>query len=142
MSNIGIGAIKANLHLANNPDDSLLYSSARTVVVLPFYRLISVFTFTFKQSLNNRNTKTIRLYLLTFWDLKDNHNIVPTLSWSIVKHAKIYTINAHSWQLCLQEKFEILNYPLKTELLNIQSELISKYHQMNKFLLANYKSKD
>ena len=45
-------------------------------------------------------------------------------------------------QLCLQEKFEILNYPNPNELLNKRSELISKCPHVNKLLLSTYKSDD
>ena len=53
-----------------------------------------------------------------------------------------YTSNARNCSLCLQEKFEILIYPIKNELLNKRSEMITKCRHMNKFMLANYKSKD
>ena len=95
-----------------------------------------------KLSLTNekyKNSTTLSSYV---WELKDRHNIVPVLKWSIVKHAKSYTANARSCSLCLQEKFEILHYDNKNELLNKRSELITKCRHMNKFLLANYKSKD
>ena len=44
--------------------------------------------------------------------------------------------------LCLHEKLEIVNYPNQEELLNKQSELISKCHNIKKYLLSNYKSND
>ena len=95
-----------------------------------------------KQSLSNRkyqNSTSLSSYV---WDLKDNHNVVPHLKWSIIKETKSYSTNARTCSLCLQEKFEILFYPYKGELLNKRSELIAKCRHMNKFLLANYKSND
>ena len=95
-----------------------------------------------KLSLNNTKYKNSTSLSSYVWDLKENHNIMPNLKWSIVKHAKSYTNNARSCSLCLREKFEILFYDNKNELLNKRSELISKCRHMNKFLLANYKSND
>ena len=95
-----------------------------------------------KTSFNNRkyqHSTTLSTYV---WQLKDQHNVNPKLKWSIVKQAKGYTNTSKSCALCLQEKFEILKYPSKKELLNKRSELISKCRHSNKFLLANYKSKD
>jgi hypothetical protein len=94
------------------------------------------------QSLRNKkyaNSTTLSTYV---WDLKEKHATTPSLKWSIVKHTKAYTNGSRKCHLCLQEKFEILNYPIKTELLNKRSEIIAKCRHMNKFLLANYKSKD
>ena len=94
-----------------------------------------------KQSLNNlkyKNSTSLSSYV---WDLKEKGS-TPTLKWSIIRHAKSYTASARSCPLCLQEKFEILNYEPKSELLNKRNELISKCRHMNKFMLANYKSKD
>lgn len=95
-----------------------------------------------KQSLCNEKYKNSTSLSTYVWELKENHNVVPTLKWSIVKHAKSYNTNGRNCSLCLQEKFEILNYVNKNELLNKRSELIAKCRHMNKFLLANYKSKD
>ena len=43
--------------------------------------------------------------------------------------------------LCIHEKLEIINYPRPDELLNKRSELISKCHHANKFLMHNYNTK-
>ena len=75
------------------------------------------------------------------WTLK-NEEIEPNLKWSIMKHAKSYSNTSKSCSLCLQEKLEILRYPDKTELLNKRSEILNKCRHGNKFVLANYKSKD
>ena len=42
----------------------------------------------------------------------------------------------------MQEKFKIINYPNPNEMLNKRSELTSKCHHINKFLLYNYRSND
>ena len=84
-----------------------------------------------KQSLNNEKYKYSTSLSTHVWDLKEK-GATPTLKWSILRHAKSYTANARSCSLCLQEKFEILFYYSKNELLNKRSELIAKYRHMNK----------
>ena len=49
-----------------------------------------------KQSLTNKMYKNSTSFSSYVWDFKDKHNIVPTLKWLIVKHAKSYTINART----------------------------------------------
>ena len=95
-----------------------------------------------KQSINNKKYKNSTSLSSHVWNIKEKHGVTPTLEWSIIKHAKSYTPNSRNCSLCLQEKFEILFYPLKNELLNKRNELITKCRHMNKFMLANYKSKD
>ena len=75
------------------------------------------------------------------WSLK-NEGIVPILQWSIMKRAKSYSNTLKSCPLCIQEKLEILRYENKKELLNKRSEILNKCRHVNKFLLANFKSKD
>ena len=60
----------------------------------------------------------------------------------IIKSVPVYSNISKKCQLCLQEKFEILNYLNPNELLNKESKLISKCRHVNKFLLSNYKSND
>ena len=76
------------------------------------------------------------------WEIKDNHHVTPSLSWSIVKSVPAYSNLTKRCLLCLHEKLAIITYPRPDELLNKRSELISKCRHENKFLLANYKSKD
>ena len=47
------------------------------------------------------------------WELKQKHNITPTLKWYIIKSVPFYANITKSWVLCLHEKFEILTYPIK-----------------------------
>ena len=60
----------------------------------------------------------------------------------IIKCVPAYSNISKKCQLCLPEKFEILNCNNPNELLNKRSELISKCRHVNKFLLSNYKSND
>ena len=94
-----------------------------------------------KSSINNvkyKNSTTLSTYV---WSLKEK-DITPTLKWSILKRVKSYSNTSKTCRLCLQEKLEILRFENKEELLNKRSEIISKCRHMNKFMLANYKSKD
>ena len=84
------------------------------------------------------NSTTLSSYV---WELKDN-GLTPNLKWSIVKEISSYNNITKTCNLCLYEKYVILNYPSQDDLLNKRSELVSKCRHQNKFLLANYKSKD
>ena len=76
------------------------------------------------------------------WTIKDQHNITPSLKWSILKSTSSYTNITQRCNLCVQEKLEILFFPNQDQLLNKRSELVSKCRHGNKFLLANYKGND
>ena len=76
------------------------------------------------------------------WEMKDKHNETPTLKWSVIKSLPAYSNISKKCALCLQEKFEIINYEKQSELLNKRSEMFSKCRHDNKFLLANYKAND
>ena len=67
---------------------------------------------------------------------------MPSLKWYIIKSVPAYSNISKKCQLCLQEKFEILNYLSPNELLNKRSKLMSKCRHVNKFLLSNYESND
>ena len=43
---------------------------------------------------------------------------MPSLKWSLTKSVQAYSSISKKYHLCLQEKFEILNYPNPNELLN------------------------
>ena len=88
------------------------------------------------QSMRNAKYKNSTSLSTYVWNLKDN-GIIPSLKWSIVNTAKTYTNGFRNCPLCLQEKYEN-----KGELLNKRSELIAKCRHSNKFLLANYKSRN
>ena len=75
-------------------------------------------------------------------EIKDKYNEMTSLKWSVAKSVPRYSNISKRCLLCLHEKFEIANYPNQEELLNKRSELISKYHHANMYLLANYKGND
>ena len=76
------------------------------------------------------------------WEVKRKLKIMSSLKWCIMKLVPAYSNISKKYQLCLQEKIEILNYPNPNDTLNKRSELISKCDHVNKFLLSSYKSKD
>ena len=85
------------------------------------------------------NKTTLSKYI---WEIKDKYNEMPSIKWAVVKSVPGYSNISKRYFLCLHEKFEIVNYPNQKELLNKRSELISKCHHANKYLLANCKSND
>ena len=95
-----------------------------------------------KKSIKNksyRNDTTLSSYL---WDLREKHNVFPTLTWSVVKSVPGYSNISKRCLLCLTEKVLIATYENPEELLNKRSELMAKCRHNNKFLLSNYKSND
>ena len=87
----------------------------------------------------HENDTALSSYL---WDLKENHNQIPKLTWSIIRFAPGYSNISKRCLLCLQEKLLILNYHNAAKLLNKRSQLMVKYCHENKFLQSNYKGKD
>ena len=85
------------------------------------------------------NKTTLAKYV---WEQKHRHNITLTLKWYIVESVPSYSNITKSCMLCLHEKFEILTCPNQDELLSKRSELVSKFHHINKYLLSNYKAND
>ena len=95
-----------------------------------------------RMSFNNEGHSTDTTLSKYVWEVKRKLKIMPSLKWYIIRSVPAYSNISKKCQLCLQEKFEILNYLNPNELLNKRSELISKCHHFNKFLLSNYKSND
>ena len=95
-----------------------------------------------RMSFNDEGHSTDTALSKYVWEVKKKLKIMPSLKWYIIKSVPAYSNISKKCQLCLQEKFEILNYPNPNELLNKRSELISKCRHVNKFLLSNYKSND
>ena len=89
-----------------------------------------------KTSFKNRE-KAKHTLLKYVWEAKKKHK--ETLS---LKSVPWYSNIIKKRLLCLHEKLEIVDYPNQEELLNKQSELISKCHNVKKYLLSNYKSND
>ena len=69
--------------------------------------------------------------------MKDKHNTTPTLMWCIVKSVPGYSNISKRCTLCLDEKYEILNYPDQEELLNKRSEIVSKCQHVKDTLMQN-----
>ena len=64
------------------------------------------------------------------------------LSLEINRQAAPYSKISKQCLLCLHEKLAIALYSNPEELLNKRSEMISKSHDLNKFLLMNFNSND
>ena len=95
-----------------------------------------------RMSFNNKDRSTDTALPKHTWKEKRKFKIMLLLKWYKIKTVPAYSNIFKKCQLCLQEKFEMLNYPNPNELLNKRSELISKCRHVNKFLLSNYKSND
>ena len=95
-----------------------------------------------RMSFNNEGHSKDTTLSKYVWDVKRKLKIMPSLKRYIIKSLPAYSNISKKCQLCLQEKFEILNYPNPNELLNKRSQLISKCRHVNKFLLSNYRSND
>ena len=95
-----------------------------------------------RKSFKNRLYESDTTLFKYIWEIRDKYVEEPNLKWSIVKRVPSYSNIMKRGRLCLQEKFEIIKYPRPHELLNKRSELVSKCHHANKYLLCNYKSKD
>ena len=93
-------------------------------------------------SFNNEGNSTDTALSKYVCEIKKNLKIMLSLKLSIIKSVPAYSNISKKSQLCLQGKFEIVNYPNPNELLNKRSELISKCRYLNKFLFPNYKSND
>ena len=61
------------------------------------------------------NKTTLANYV---WELKQKHNITPTLRWYIIKSAPSYSSITKSCMLCQHGNDKILTYPNQNELLN------------------------
>ena len=88
-----------------------------------------------QMSFNNDGHSTDTTLSKSVWEVKRKLKTMPSLKWYIIKSVPAYSNFSKKCQLCLQEKFEILNYPNPNELLNRRSELISKCRQVNHVLL-------
>ena len=87
----------------------------------------------------HKNDTALSSYLR---DLKENHNQILKLTWSVVRLASGCSNNSKRCLLCLHEKLLILTYQNPAELLNKRSELMARCCNENKFLLNNYKGND
>ena len=95
-----------------------------------------------RQYFKDKKHKTDTALSSYLWDLKENHNQIPKLTWSIVRFAPGYSNISMRCLLCLSEKLLILNYHNPAELLNERLELMAKCRHEKKHLLSNYKGND
>ena len=93
-----------------------------------------------RHSFNNEERKKDTALSKHAWELKYK-NEMPELIWSILRQVPAYSNTSKKCNLCLREKLEIITYENRNELLNKNSELISKCRHENKFLLKNFKNK-
>ena len=70
------------------------------------------------QSFKDKKNENDTAWSSYLWDLKDNHNQIPKLTWSIVRFAPGCSNISKRCLLCLHKKLLILNYHNPTELLN------------------------
>ena len=118
----------------------ILIKYCSTCVSIYFYIFLCVYIGEFKSQYNNhtksfRHPEFINVTELSkhMWNLKD-HSLDNNLSWEIHKKASPYQCGSK----CLSEKVSIICADQDT-LLNKRTELISKCHNRNKFLLAEVK---
>ena len=74
--------------------------------------------------------------------MKKRKNVAPALTWEVLQTVKTYSNITKRCSLCLHEKLAIITYSYPDELLNRQSELVTKCRHENKFLLRNFNSND
>jgi len=70
------------------------------------------------------------------WEMRRN-NIEPIITWSIAKETTGYNAINKTCNLCLSEKFLILNFKDKPNLLNKRNEIVSKCRHQTKFTLSS-----
>ena len=87
-----------------------------------------------------KNSTTLPTYLWSIKSTSEEQNV--NLSWEIMRQAASYSNISKRCLLCLHEKSAIALYLNPEELLNKWSEMNSKCHHLNKFLLMNFNSND
>ena len=80
-----------------------------------------------KQSFKGKKYKNNTKLSCYLWDLNENHNQIPKLTWPIDRFSPSYSNISKMCLLCLHEKLSILTYHNPAELLNKRSELIATY---------------
>jgi hypothetical protein len=90
-------------------------------------------------SFNNKKYKNSTELSKHIWELRDD-NTRYDVKWTIISRAPAYSTAYATCQLCLTEKYYIMCKPDMCTL-NKRNKLASSCSHMNKFLLANYKSK-
>ena len=93
-----------------------------------------------KSSFNHERYKNSTSLSVELWKIKES-NGTPIVTWKIIKNAKAYTPESKRCSLCLNEKFEIANYP-GLNLLNKRTEIIAKCRHRRKHLLLLHSPDD
>ena len=86
-----------------------------------------------KSSFNHERYKSSTSLSVELWKIKEM-NGTPNVTWRIINKAKSYTPESKRCLLCMNEKYEIANYPYKN-LLNKRTEIIAKCRHRRKHLL-------
>ena len=69
-----------------------------------------------------------------FWNLK-NKGLTPEIQWFILKKSNTLNCFDRRYNLCLEQKIQIMIYPDSEKLLNKRCELIARCRHRNKFKL-------
>ena len=100
----------------------------------------------FKGRFNDHNTsfryvwyKTKSKLATHVWNLKEEGK-TPVIKWSILKKTTPYRAGSKKCNICLWEKYFIINGDEK--MINKKDELLGKCKHRDKFLLQNYKSRN
>ena len=139
---------KENCPLSNNCQSKSLIYEATVTSNLPNHRdmkYIGLTEPTFKKrfsvhktSFNLERYRHSTTLSTEVWRLNEL-NGEPKIAWRKIRNARAFTPESKKCSLCLNEKFEIANYP-NDDLLNKRTEIISKCRHRRKFELLLQKN--
>ena len=115
-------------------DDDPLGKSYIGLIEGPFKLRFNQHTSLFKHEKHSNCTELSK----HVWKLK-NKGKQYNIKWSIITKASPYNNKSKRCNLCIAEKFHILNFK-GNNLLNKRDELVSKCRHENKFYTTNYKN--
>ena len=87
-----------------------------------------------KYSFSHEHLKHQTALSKQFWSLK-NKGLTPEIQWSILKKSNTPKCFDGRCSLCLEEKIQIMTYPVPEKLLNKRCELIARCRHKDKFKL-------
>ena len=87
-----------------------------------------------KYSFSHEHLKNHTALSKQFWCLK-NKGLTPEIEWSILKKSNTPNSFDGRWNLCLEEKIQIMMYKLPRKLLNKRCEWIARCRHRTKFKL-------
>ena len=123
------------VYMANvSTDDDPLGKSYIGLTEGPFKLRFNQHTSSFKREKHSNCTELSK----HVWKLK-NKGKQYNIKWSIITKASPYNNKSKRCNLCIAEKFHILNFK-GNNLLNKRDELVSKCRHENKFYITNYKN--